>query len=122
MRHLPPIYWLATFPEAHGRQIWSKKRQERLIREIRLRIDMVAIFYSRQAIIRLVGAVVAKQKIQWSVARSYRSLASLRVVHMIEQSNKEGEQPAASKLGQFTFSYNILPDMTGAGDKYGTGN
>ena len=88
-----------AFPVEHWPKIRSNNPQERLNKEIRRRTDVVGIFPNRQAVIRLVGALLAEQTDEWAIGTRYISVESLKAPRLEGQSDYD-PRPATTTPGR----------------------
>ena len=103
----PDILAFTAYPKELWRQIWSNNPQERLNREIRRRTDVVGIFPNREALVRLVGAVLAEQHDEWTEGRRYLGLDVLQRARLTKINNDP------SKINNDTPNQEVtLPALT----------
>src|SRR4029079_6841320 len=74
----PDVLAYMTFPKEHRAKLHSTNPIERLNGEIKRRTDVVGIFTTDDAIVRLVGAILLEQNDEWAVQRArYMTLETI---------------------------------------------
>lgn len=68
------------FPAEHRRQLHSTNTSKRLTKEITRRTNVVGVSPSEQAVLRLVGSILAEQHDEWAVGRRYSSQESMAML------------------------------------------
>ena len=81
----------AVFPRHHWRKIWSTNPLERVNKEIKRRTNVVGVFPNDDAVLRLVGAILAEQHDEWQTSdRRYLTMSNATVLDL--------EQPITLEL------------------------
>jgi putative transposase len=87
----------AGFPVSHWKKIWSNNPMSvnRLNKEIKRRTDVVGVFPSPAALLRLAGAVLVEAHDEWQVSeRRYLSEGSMALLDTSSASQKGVATPA----------------------------
>jgi putative transposase len=99
----PDLLGFYTFPREHWSKLRSTNPLERVNREIGRRTDVVGIFPNDASLIRLAGAMLIEQNVEWLVSRRYLSQESLSSVldqddhTLTNENNKDNKEvPALS--------------------------
>ncbi len=90
------VFTFYDFPAEHRRQIYSTNPFERLNKELKRRSAVVGIFPNREAVIRLLGAILIEQNDEWLVGKRYFSEASMAKLHQPDKEAGQLTLPTAS--------------------------
>jgi transposase-like protein len=87
-------------PGEHWGKLRSTNPLERVNKEIGRRADVVGIFPNDQAVIRLVGALLAEQNDEWLVQRRYLSVESMTLI--TAEPHSTDHAPELTEAGHLT--------------------
>lgn len=91
----PDLLAFTTIPVAHWKKIWSTNPLERVNKEIKRRTDVVGVFPSPQALMRLAGAVLVEIHDEWAVTeRRYLSEDSMKTITTTHHQGGSATHPA----------------------------
>ena len=82
-----------TFPSEHWTKLHSTNVVERLNRELKRRTRVVSIFPNRDALQRLVGALLLEEHEEWVVSRRYISEQSMKALYSPAEQLELAEDP-----------------------------
>ncbi|MGO9207369.1 MAG: IS256 family transposase [Candidatus Limnocylindrales bacterium] len=88
-----------AFPVSHWRKVWSTNPLERVNKEIKRRTDVVGIFPTEAAVLRLAGAVLLEIHDEWAIAeRRYLVESSIALLDRVPDDQATKEVDGAKSL------------------------
>jgi transposase-like protein len=88
-----------AFPVSHWRKVWSTNPLERVNKEIKRRTDVVGIFPTEAAVLRLAGAVLLEIHDEWAIAeRRYLAESSIALLDRVPDDQATKEVDGAKSL------------------------
>jgi putative transposase len=85
-----------AFPAEHWTKLRSTNPLERVNKEIGRRTDVVGIFPTDQAVIRLAGALLCEQNDEWLIQRRYLSVESMTLT--LAEPDHHAQPPATEEV------------------------
>ena len=81
------------FPISHWKKIWSTNPLEQLNKEVKRRTDVVGVFPTPEALLRLAGAVPVEAHDEWQVSAERRYLSEVSMALGTKTTDEEVAKP-----------------------------